>query len=291
MSTKFYIHHKGQQLGPWPKLEVLKKLEGKEIFWTDYIYDVSKKDWILILDHTEFSLEFLKWSDPAPKSKSQNKSQILVPIDPKASASNHSTNQRSSAGSSKADENSQKADEWYILRDENKYGPFQYLEMIKLLQEKKIFDFDFVWRRGKMDAWVKVCDLSDFSVERIRAIRDSSNFKVDSVFFRRKHKRVKYGASILLHNNKEVWRGHSIEISSSGAGLKLSAGDIRMGQKLFLHFQAGDGVPPFNASVEIVSKKQDGNFFRYGVKFVEVSNLVQQSIKHITDKKSEKKVG
>ncbi len=136
-----------------------------------------------------------------------------------------------------------------------------------------------------MTVWSPINELSEFSPERIRAIRDSGSLKVKDVFFRRRHKRVKFGASILLHNNKEVWRGSSIEISSGGAGLLLSTGDIEIGQKFFLHFQAGDGVPPFNSSVEVVSKKQDGDSYRYGVTFVNVSHLVQQSIKKVTDRK------
>lgn len=176
--------------------------------------------------------------------------------------------------------------EWYMLRDDNKYGPFSYLDMIKMLQDKKLFEYDFVWHAA-MDSWKRVSEVSDFHPDKIRDLKNSSEDKKDDVFFRRRHARADYGASILVHNSKDVWTGKSIEVSPGGAGVVLDTDTIDVGMSIFLHFKAGDGVPPFNATCTVMSKaKLSDTQYRYGVKFASVSQSIQKAIKNYTQKKA-----
>ncbi len=254
VSVKFIVHHQGSQLGPWTQEEILKKINAKELDWIDYIYDEQKKDWVLMLEHPEFSGTFHSWKKPAAPAP------VEAP-EPK----NKKTEQ-----------------EWFILRDENKFGPFSYLELVKMLQEKKLFEFDFVWNRSKMDSWRRVADVADFSPEKIESLRSSASADVKDIFFRRRHARAKYGASLLIHNNKEVWRAQSIELSAGGAAILLEGTDLQVGQTLFLHFKAGDGVPPFNATCTVASKQGGkGKEHRYGLKFTNISQSVQQAIQKL----------
>ena len=250
---RYIVHHLGNQKGPWSVQEIGERLEKKELEWTDYIFDEQKRDWVMLLDHEVFAEQFKKWRQP------------VTSVASKPPADNG---------------------EWYILRDENKYGPFLYLELIKMLQEKKLFEFDYVWNRQKMDSWKRISEVDDFGPEKIRQVKDNGGPDIKDVFYRRRHGRAKYGASILLHNNKEVWQGHSMEVSAGGAGLVIEANDIQVGQSLFLHFKAGDGVPPFNAVCTIVSKHPGkGKSVRYGIKFTSISQSIQQALKKFTDRK------
>ena len=174
---------------------------------------------------------------------------------------------------------------WYLLRGENKYGPFSYLDVVKMLQEKKAFEFDFIWH-SEMDAWKRISEVADFQPDKIRNLKDSPEAKSADVFFRRRHARANYGASILVHNNKDVWTGNSIEVSPGGAGVVLETDTLTVGMSLHLHFKAGDGVPPFNASCTVTSKAKVDGGFRYGFKFTSVSQSIQIAIKKYTDKKA-----
>ena len=55
--------------------------------------------------------------------------------------------------------------EWYILKWDNKYGPFSYLEVIQMLQNKSVFEFDFIWKNGNvpiaLQEWEFLGDASD----------------------------------------------------------------------------------------------------------------------------------
>jgi len=252
--VRYIVHHLGNQKGPWSAEEIIKHLEKKELDWTDYVFDEVKRDWVMLLDHAAFSEQFRKWRQP------------LVASDQKPPADSA---------------------EWYILRDENKYGPFLYLELIKMLQEKKLLEFDYVWNRQKMESWQRISEVKEFQEEHIRQIKDLGGPELKDVFYRRRHGRAGYGASILLHNNKEVWQGKSMEVSAGGAGLLIDSDEIQVGQNLFLHFKAGDGVPPFNAVCVIVSKAAvKGKTIRYGIRFTSISQSIQQAIKKFTERKA-----
>lgn len=256
----YYVSHAGQQMGPWSEGEILQKLKTKALEWSDYIYDEAKTDWVLIMDFTPFASHY-KAEKPSEKTN-------VVPL----------TNKKEEVPGEK---------EWFVLKAENRYGPFSYVELIRMLQEKNLFEYDYIWNPS-MTAWSRVAELEDFKPEKIRTLKDSGHPEVQEVFFRRRHARAAYGASLIIHNNKKVWKGEAIEISAGGAGLKIENSDLQPGQTLFLHFKPGDGVPPFNAICTIVSKQMPrgngGPHPQYGVKFTSINRTVQAAIKEFTEK-------
>lgn len=257
----YYVSHNGEQQGPWTSQDILKKLKNQELAWSDYVYDEKKSDWVLFMDHPEFSSHF-KPSKPAPP-KPGKKAQ-----EPAAELPEHNDK------------------EWFVLKAENKYGPFSLLEVVRMLQEKNIFEYDYIWNQG-MSTWKRIAEVEEFKPDKIRALKESGVPDVTEVFFRRRHARAKYGCSILVHNNKKVWKGESIELSSGGAGLVIENMDFNPGQTLFLHFKPGDGVPPFNAICTVVSKQMPipgKTTVRYGVKFTSINRNVQDAIRDFTDK-------
>lgn len=179
------------------------------------------------------------------------------------------------------------SNEWFILKGDNRYGPFAYLDLVKMLQEKSLYEFDFIWHNG-MPSWKRVAELPDFAPDKIKHLKHSPDVDVSEVFFRRRHARARYGASLLVHNNKTVWKGESLEISAGGAAIVIENATLQPGQILFLHFKPGDGVPPFNAICTVVNKQYVQNTqsvnapVRYGVKFTSISCNVQQSISDFT---------
>ncbi len=265
----FYVSHNGDQLGPWSQPEITKRLKAREISWNDYVFDNTKNDWVFIMDHPVF-VEAYKAVSAKPEPPKPNKPPV-----------------QEEAKSPKKDEPAPKTDkEWFVLKSENRYGPFSHLEVVRMLQEKNIFEFDYVWNQH-MANWKRVAEVEEFGPEKIKTLQESTQGDVQEVFFRRRHARAHYGASIIVHNNKKVWKGESLELSSGGAGLVIDHHDFQPGQTLFLHFKPGDGVPPFNAICTIVSKQvpaAGSKTLRYGVKFTSINRNIQEAIKDYTEK-------
>jgi hypothetical protein len=179
--------------------------------------------------------------------------------------------------------------EWFVLKGENKFGPFLYHDVIRLLQEKNVFEYDYVWYSG-LASWKRVAELDDFSSNNIKKLKGGDN-KESEIFFRRRHARASYGGSIIVHDNKKVFKGHGLEISAGGAAVMIESPGLEPGQSLFLHFKPGDGVPPFNAVCEVISKQVNAGVdpslssVRYGVRFTNISQETQKSIKEYAIKK------
>jgi len=265
--TSFYLSKNGEQLGPWSEGEVLQRLKSKDLSWSDYLYDEAKKDWVVLMDHQHFAEHFKYAPTEAP-------SMGPTPATPATSASGQKDDK-----------------EWFVLKGDNRYGPFAYLEVIKMLQEKNLYEFDYIWN-ASMSGWKRVAEVEEFKPEKIRSLKNSDLPQVQEVFFRRRHARAKYGASLVVHNNRSVWRGEALEISAFGAGITVDSPTLEPGQTLFLHFKPGDGVPPFNALCAVVSKQSmevSGSpaKVRYGVKFTSISQTVQKAIKTFTEKEKQ----
>ena len=181
--------------------------------------------------------------------------------------------------------------EWYILKWDNKYGPFSYIEIVKMLQGKSVFEFDYIWKNGQ-DNWKRIAEVENFHSEKIKELfKHKEDPTVKDSFFRRRHERKSFNGSIIIHDNDKVWKGSAIEISEGGAGIVMNNSLIKPGEKVFLHVKPGDNVPPFNAICEVVSKKFTKIADReapvkYGVKFLKIHSNHLENIKEFIKKKA-----
>lgn len=260
MQSSYYLSKNGTHVGPFSLEDICKKLESREHTWMDYVYDDKKEDWILLIEHPVFSEKFnttfIKKLD-IPSTPKKN----LDPLLEKA---------------------------WYTLKNGVNFGPFSQLELVQMLQEKTLFEYDYIWHQS-LPSWKRVAEVPAFSADKIKHLKESHQSEISEIFFRRRHLRANYGCSIIVHDNKSVFKGESIEISAGGAGIRIENKDINPGQTLFLHFQPGEGVPPFNAVCNIVSKQlvteenSINKTVKYGVKFTSVSQNIREQIKEFTE--------
>ncbi len=260
MQNLYYVSHEGKEEGPMDLLQIAEQVKAGHFAASDYLFDESKQDWVLLMEYSPLN-EYFKDTKPEAPPKSQ----------PQATAAATTPTQ----------------EEWYILKWDNRYGPFTFLDVVKMLQDKSIFEFDYVWKPS-FESWQRVAEVAEFNPDKIRGLKDSVMPELSEVFFRRRHVRTKYNGSIIVHDNITVWKGESIEVSEGGAGIVMHNALVLPGQKIFLHFKPGDGVPPFNATCEVVSKqyvkgiKNKDAPVGYGIKFIEINGDVQEAIRNYT---------
>ena len=275
MQSKFIVTKNGKNIGPFHFEEILQLLKTQELDWMECLYVESNRDWLMILEHPLFTEKFnAGWGRPGVQP---------IIIEPKGF---------------KNPANKFTEKEWYILRDKNNYGPYCLLELIQRLQQKSLFEYDYVWNQ-ELPPWRRIAELPEFMTETIKSLKNSGDASVSEIFFRRRHARASYGCSLILHDNKNLYKGHSVEISVGGAGIVIPSQVLQPGQTVFLHFQPGDGVPPFNALCHVVSKQfiktnpgksAEGVTVKYGVRFTSISQNIRDSIKSFTGEKSDPKV-
>ena len=275
MQEKFYVSHSSEQMGPYSIDEIVQFVAQGTLSPLDYIYDEEKNDWLLFLEHPRLS-EKIKSLKPRAAPKVQ-KSDAQTPA--QESAPVHSKKTQSREDKPQA--------EWFVLKGDNKFGPFTFIDVVKMLQQGAVFEFDFAWHAG-LETWMRIAELSEFSKENLKKLKESSMPEISEVFFRRRYRRIVYGGTILVHDNKKVWKGKTVEISEGGAGVVMENAMILPGQQLYLHFKPGDGVPPFNAICEVVSKEFVNDLrnrnapIKYGLKFKQLSDETQKFLKTFT---------
>jgi hypothetical protein len=251
--SQFFVSHDGQTIGPHTIDEVTKKLEKNELEWTDYIFDDAANDWVMLMES-----KFIK-QDLKPTKKPEGS--------PKAPLKEQSEDAE--------------GEDWFILKGDDQSGPFSFHDLVKMLQDKTLFEFDYIWKPGQ-DSWKRVAEVSQFTPDQIKDLKTSKLNAISNIFFRRRFKRREFGGTLIVHDNKKVWHGKSLEISEGGAGLIMFNAMVLPGQTLYLHFRPSGNVPPFNALVEVVSKKyvkgvQDFNApMSYGVRFIKIQDEARQ---------------
>lgn len=264
MDDMYYLIKNNQIIGPLDGQSILRKVESKELHWLDRAFPANATQPISDLKNLKPLLCISRFSKKLTMSL-------------KASAS---------TSVSEAEFFGKFLDrEWYLFRSNMPIGPFSKLEIIQMLQEKTLESDSYVWCVGS-EGWNKVSEWAEFSKKEIQSLSQSKNTEVHRVFYKRKYLRAQFDCSLIVNDEKTMFHGDALEISEGGVGIKLKNSNFNIGHRIFLHFKSGEGVPAFNAVGEIVSRQFPKNEneveVRYGVKFLNVSNYVKDSIRTYT---------
>lgn len=259
MLKKYFLAKSGHQMGPYTVNEILEKLHAAEHAWNDYIFDEAREDWLLLLEHPLFVEKYNQgWARGAMHTES------LHPFHEK---------------------------KWMVQKEDKKFGPFTYLEVIQMLQERTLLEQDKLALKNKTD-WRMVKEFDEFSTQKVKELIARGEQQIREVFNRRRYPRAEFAGTLIVHDNKTVFRGQSFQISAGGAGLYIPSQGLQPGQTLLLHFHPSADVPAFNAVASVVSKFQPAREMQvkpqqYGVKFTSISQTIRERIYSFTNRKKE----
>jgi len=254
--NKYFVSKDKKILGPLSEEEINAKLATNDLSESDTMFIEAKDAWEPIgniLRATKQGIEI----EPGDSSK--------TPSIPQPTNTNNN--------------------EWHLLRGEAKYGPYTFIQMVKMLQNREIYEYDYVWS-ASVSKWSRVAELRDFSPERISSLV----VKHKDVFYKRKFERISTSGDVLLHDNFKAWKGKNLIISEGGCCLKILNSMLQPGDDVYIHFRPNSGLPAFRVKGEIVSKKFDPNIndiehpSEYGVRFTEINDKVQKEIKKFVNK-------
>lgn len=181
---------------------------------------------------------------------------------------------------------------WYILRGEMKYGPYEYKSLITMIQKSELYDYNFIWA-PHLETWTLLGDLPEFSKDRLCRLIETKDH-LASAFVERKAAREDLVVPVFAHNDQHFFDGNTVSVSASGALVLLNDPLLLPGQKIVMHFRECDLNPkPFNVEAEIVRKnysKQRLNVksgLHYAVRFLRVQHHGKTQLKIWTSSKEE----
>lgn len=186
--------------------------------------------------------------------------------------------------------------QWYILRGDMKYGPYEYGVMLTMLQKGEVQDYNYVWA-PHLENWHLLGELPDFSRDRLaRLLNSNDKNELKNSFLQRQHARQDITIPVYGHNEHQFFDGESLSLSENGALILLNTPLLLPGQDILVHFHQSEiNKLPFNAIVQIVRK----NFTRqrinvksglhYAVRFLEIPDTGKKQIKEIMNSQGGKK--
>lgn len=271
--VEFFVAKGEDNIGPLTIEQIAERIAKSEFAVTDFVYDESRADWIPLMECEALKAHLRR---AKPKAPPPGKSaQTAAPVQPQQAVAPKPAPVPAPA---------RRAEAWYVQKATERHGPFTYHELVRCLQEKTVYDFDFVWTDG-MDSWVRIAEHEMFRPERIRQLVAQVQDSEQQVFLKRQHARLKFESEVIVHDDREVWMGQSYEASVGGSGLVIENATLNPGQMIRLHFAPCDGLPAFNALGEVVGKQFTKEIrgakspVKYSVRFLKLDGSAESQVR------------
>jgi hypothetical protein len=174
---------------------------------------------------------------------------------------------------------------WYVLVGEQKYGPYEYKSVIRMLQTNQLMDYNYVWA-PHLNSWTQIHQLEEFSASKFQLmIQNEPDFM--QAFVKRTQVRKAVDVPLLGHNHLRFFDGQIVSISEAGGLCLLNSPLIQLGDKLKLHIKSDNETSPaFNVECEVIRKnfsKQRLNSksgLYYAVRFHDMQPVGLQTIQN-----------
>lgn len=273
--VEFFVAKGEDNIGPLTIEQIAERIAKSEFAVTDFVYDDSRADWIPLMECEALKAHLRR---AKPKAPPPGKSAQVVAVSAPAPAP------VAVAAPAPAPAPAPRADAWYVQKATERHGPFTYYELVRCLQEKTVYDFDFVWKDG-MDSWVRIAEHEMFRPEHIRQLASQIQSTDQQVFLKRQHARLKFESEVIVHDDREVWMGQSYEASVGGSGVVIENSTLNPGQMIRLHFAPCDGLPAFNALGEVVGKQFTKEIrgakspVKYSVRFLKLDGSAEGQVR------------
>ncbi len=278
-SDRYHVARGDTCVGRFAVGEILGRVKAGELDPFDHVYDEAQKEWIAIIVHPAFAIHRDFW-------KSYQNINVAKPgrINPEKVKAVPELDDGKEA--------------WFVLKGDHRFGPFEYLELVRLTQENNLKDWDYVWTK-RLPKWTRISALPEFHNGTIDHLRESLSQQlggaVNEVFFRRRFARAAFEGSILVHNNSKLYRGRSLEMSAGGLSLVLGESDIKVTDTLHLHVKPSRETPAFNSACEVMARRvlnaaDPKSPVVYGLKFLGLEERVKTEIDGWATRSNNKKV-
>ncbi len=298
MSEKlFYLYVNEEQTDPLPVSEIIEKLKSNTYKLSDLIYDEESETWVTIVSH-DYIMKCVSGVDQSEEPTFPGKDTLQEGTSGEENSSKGTSDINQEANSSGLDEDKAKEElskytekTWFVLRNEDRYGPFDHVEIAQMLLSSLVYEYDYTWKQG-LEQWMKIAEVSDFeksSIEKLSQL-EGVNFDepIEDKFFRRKYPRRLCNIPVVIQSGETLYLGTGISIGESGAAITVENADIEDQSIILLDFKPGDHLPSFSAKCKVVNiTKDDKGSSRYGIEFVKLDPDIQNQIANFSQPQKE----
>ncbi len=247
--NSFFVARSGKAEGPYSLQDMKRKLKAGDLAYTDYLWSADRELWQMLAEF--FAKDFPPPKNPPPGITVSNEKKLEREYESETFSQDLGISNESI---------------WFLYRDNTKFGPYRYLELVRLLQTNACAPDDFVWKPGFED-WTRVRHCPEFEENVLHKLAHLKNFGAEKVFIQRRFPRVPYESEVILHDERRVIFGSARSLSEGGAFLEVAKPTHTKGDRIKIHFTPGAVDVPFNCIAE-VTQVSKGPPAGYNVKFI-----------------------
>lgn len=178
---------------------------------------------------------------------------------------------------------------WYTKVNNRETGPYRYVELLLMINNKDITENDFVTFRGS-GGWKPLSDFDNFLPGNVKNSLEEQNVDPEDsadIHFRRAM-RVPLKNEVLLVGGEYCFKSMCMDVSTGGCLLKVSRGKIRLDSNVKIHIyeDKNKNFPSFNFIGEAVrvfsadKVEEDSNLYDLvGIKFLETAHYKKSELR------------
>ncbi len=279
--SNIYLFKNGKTVGPYSRREIEVLLHQKKASLFDFIYREGHDDnWIRIKEYPLFAHLLPPQGRSIPSDR--------LSLDELYQEKKISSRIHGVFGHKNFDEKKEDSPyldpgmRWVICRGQEEIGPFEYHEIVRMIQ-KKIFDKNQPIRRQGEDEWKTIDDYSEFSMNYIKQIIRMGNKEIEKLFVERKHKRSIFMAPVILSIQGTTIYGTCTSISAGGLFLECRIHQLKVYDSVHVKILPGSTPLSFEAKAQIVSINETAPK-GVAVKFKKIDPLLYKKINDIVVK-------
>jgi hypothetical protein len=231
-----------QLLGPFTESELRAELRSGRISMSDLLFAPDRSiRWRRMYEVKELLLEALLPSSDELGQFEKEARERIENIDPQTGKTMFPTKSLVSS----------KKKEWYLQAEGAEFGPFNHLEVGRILESKKLNGKIFAWKNG-LSNWMEAHSLEQVLAGLSIAER-TSKYVIEKGFNRRIHVRASMIATVSVTVKGRTSVGLCLDISAGG--LQVGKWDVLVQENgkytLLITPLATSGCPPFSVRSQV----------------------------------------
>lgn len=167
---------------------------------------------------------------------------------------------------------------WYYMSSNEPQGPLCHIDLVKKLQDKDIFDYQYVWA-PHYEEWKMFCEAEEFSKKYIQWVYDNLFEKNGQFYFNRRNStRKKVTCEVNGHNSAIFMTGHTESLSMNGCEVEFDYPLLQVHDQITVHcVYPQDLNLHFNALCQVLQKKYTPRKFHQKMKVKYILKFLDKS--------------
>lgn len=265
MIKEYFLSNSGKGVGPLSEKEIVQGVRSGKISVFDLILNQQTNQWVMILQHPDFSD-----IGDASSDEDSNQKQMIGLID-----EGSFTAPVVNVPISKQEVPELEPVFWF--RQEDPKTAYRYLQMLSLINNGKVLEHSMIGQ-SPYGPFRRLMEWEDFSESSRESFKKAANIHIPDLKLRRRHPRRICAENFLVLSEGRLLRVFCTDMSQSGMSLLVRSDLFKNQEAVVIKFKSELEDKTFDAKGLVISARRvrlaghDQAFVRYGIRFTHLTS-------------------